>query len=213
MVEDLRTDWNAYYDHVPWTARITRRITTNLLLDILKRQGLNYGSKIAEPGGANSCFFDAFTRSLKPAKYTVLDLNQKGLQKFWEKHGENPIAEQRLFDVLAEPSDLRETADLVFSAGLIEHFDTAGTRTAVQHHFDLAKPGGLVLVTFPTPVLTYRLIRTALERAGRWSFPDERPLLFDEVRSAMKPYGTILDERVNRAIGLAQGIIIAQKSL
>jgi hypothetical protein len=206
-----KTDWDRYYDDVPWTARVTRAITANLLIEILKRQNFGRRSIIVEAGGANSCFFEPFCRAFDPMKYIVIDSNTKGLEKFrWSNRG-NTVAESLQGDVLNGADNLRGRADLVFSAGLIEHFDPDGTKRAVETHFDIARPGALVLLTFPTPVMVYQVIRSCLEVVGRWNFPDERPLLYDEVRNAVSPFGKIVAERINRAIGLAQGIIVARK--
>jgi hypothetical protein len=205
-----KTDWDDYYDHVPWTAHVTRRITTSVLIDLIHRHQPARQPVIVEPGGANSCFYQSFTSKFSPSKYYLFDLNAKGLKKFSDQN-QDGRAHCVLGDILNDVGALKGEADLVFSVGLIEHFDKADTRRAVARHFEIAKPGALVLVTFPTPVFVYRVIRGALEVTKTWKFPDERPLRFDEVRDAIAPHGEILEELTNRAIGLAQGIIIARK--
>jgi len=82
--------------------------------------------------------------------------------------------------------------DTVFSVGLIEHFDEDGTRRAVRSHLELLKPGGIAVITFPTPTLAYRISRGISERAGKWIFLDERPLAFPEVEAACQGWGQVI---------------------
>jgi hypothetical protein len=205
------TDWNAYYEGVPATAKLTRTITGRRLVSLLTRYSARPTS-IIEVGGANSCFFATLNRVFCPSRYTVIDTNEKGLQKFLDQHGTSPKARCVLGDILTLDTNQHGGGDLVFSAGLIEHFDPEDTKRAVSAHFELARAGGFVLVTFPTPVLIYRVARKILEWAGLWKFPDERPLEFGEVRDAITSRGDILHEEINRAIVLAQGIILARKT-
>ena len=53
-------------------------------------------------------------------------------------------------------------------------------------------------------------IRGAAECMGYWSFPDERPLQFEEVLSACKPRGTVLHTSINWPIGLTQGYVLVR---
>jgi cyclopropane fatty-acyl-phospholipid synthase-like methyltransferase len=92
--------------------------------------------------------------------------------------------------------DLPLAADLVFSVGLIEHFDEEGTRRAVDAHFALLKPGGIAVISFPTPTPLYRLARAAAELAGAWIFHDERPLRLAEVAAAAGPHAEMLSHRI-----------------
>lgn len=213
MRNENATDWDRYYGAVPATAKVTRRITTAILLSLMRRHGIPESARIVELGGANSCFYEAVNAAFGPASYVVVDTNAKGLEMFRRRHGAVAGASGVLGDVLAIDSRTVPPADLVYSVGLVEHFDAHGTRSAIRAHFDLARPGGLILITFPTPTLSYRAARAVLEKIRRWDFPDERPLLFEEVRAAVEGCGAILEERTSNAIILSQGIIVARKPL
>ena len=210
-MERVATDWDEYYKKVPLTARLTRMITRRLLVGVIVRHQLPQFSHIVEPGGANSCFFAALDAAFSPRKYVIIDNNARGLELFRKSHASNHVAECVLGDILNLNAGDEGAADLVFSVGLIEHFDIEGTRRAVEAHFNLARPGGLVLIAFPTPVPIYRATRGVLEWIDLWKFPDERPLAFDEVHAAIAPFGDVLEVRTNRAIALAQGIVVARK--
>ena len=101
-------------------------------------------------------------------------------------------------------------ADLVFSIGLIEHFLPQNTARAIQTHFACAKPGSLVIITFPTPTWLYVIARFLTEMAGAWKFPDERPLHLKEVIDEVTKYGEILDISINWPVVFTQGIVVAR---
>jgi 2-polyprenyl-3-methyl-5-hydroxy-6-metoxy-1,4-benzoquinol methylase len=68
-----------------------------------------------------------------------------------------------------------EAADVVFSVGLIEHFDQSGTNAMIRAHFKALKPAGCAIISFPTPTWLYRAAPRLAETLGLWKFPDERP--------------------------------------
>ena len=107
--------------------------------------------------------------------------------------------------------DLPLAAEVVFSVGLIEHFDREGTRRAVDAHFALLKPGGIAVISFPTPTPLYRLARMAAELAGAWIFHDERPLRLDEVAAAAAPHARLLSHRILWPIVFTQCLAVWRK--
>lgn len=113
------------------------------------------------------------------------------------------------FDFLSEdPPVFCEKADIVFSTGLIEHFDPAGTQIVIKNHFHLAKPNGIVLLTFPTPTTKYRFTRKAMEIVHMWKFYDERPLDVNEVINAAAPFGVLQKSFLMRKMPLTQQMLI-----
>ncbi|MDX2150138.1 MAG: bifunctional glycosyltransferase family 2/GtrA family protein [Bryobacteraceae bacterium] len=181
------TDWDEYYRRTPPTARLTRKHTERQLIAMLGRCG--EAREMVEFGGANSCFAEAVMKAVRPRRYMAVDTNEYGLSLLPARV---PGAEARRGDVLAGDPAVR--ADVVFSVGLIEHFDPAGTRRAVHTHFDAAREH--VLLSFPTPTWLYRLARGMAEGAGVWKFPDERPLEREEVLQAVGERGELMAERL-----------------
>ena len=102
-------------------------------------------------------------------------------------------------------------ADAVFSVGLIEHFDAAGTRLAIQSHFATLKPGGCAIISFPTPTLLYRVARWITETMGAWNFPDERPLKRAEVLAAAGEFGHVVFETVLWPLVFTQRLMVFRK--
>lgn len=203
------TDWNAYYRRPARQARLTRQITGRLLLDLIRRHAEGDPHAICEIGGANSCFYDRVRQAYPHARYAVIDNNAFGLGLLRERGRGDPLLTMYQEDVLRLPDGM-EQADIVYSVGLIEHFSPVDTATSIRKHFSCARPGGLVIITFPTPTWLYRATRALAERLGVWRFPDERPLSLDEVKGEVSKSGTIVETRVNWAIVLTQGIVVAR---
>lgn len=207
------TDWDTYYTRVPATAKLTRRYTTRMLIRAMQKYASSAGGggiSIFEIGGANSCFLDAVLREVKPRTYDVVDTNEYGLNLLAKRLPADGVVRLHQDSVLAlKPAEL---ADVVFSAGLVEHFDPQGTRRAILAHFDVLRPGGLAILTFPTPTLLYRAARSALTLAGMWKFPDERPLRRGEVAAAVEERGTIVYEKLLWPLILTQHMIVARKA-
>ncbi len=210
MPDTPATDWTRYYKSPFPVARFTRRITGRILANTLAAGGFPAGGSIIELGGGNSAFCDTLRARLHARHYTIVDINPLGVELFREKHP-GPDNETISSDIFELDVASIEPADLVLSIGLIEHFPEERRKETVRRHFALAKPGGLVLITFPTPILSYRLVRGAAEALGIWSFPDERPVPMKDAAALCAEHGDVLAKRINRAILLAQGIVLARK--
>ncbi|OGS10893.1 MAG: hypothetical protein A2285_09865, partial [Elusimicrobia bacterium RIFOXYA12_FULL_57_11] len=205
------TDWDNYYAAPSAAARFTRKITERLFLGAINKYAARPVTHFCEPGGANSCFYSAITEAFPATQYTVMDTNRRGLDLLKGRCKYPEKLHLRQDDILAgSPPELN--ADVVFSAGLIEHFSPKQTARAIQAHFACARPGGLVAISFPTPTWLYTTIRKAAEILGVWIFHDERPLRVAAVRKEMARYGEILSSEINWKIGLTQGFITARAS-
>lgn len=162
---------------------------------------------ICEFGGANSCFYDAIRKAYPDAFFTAVDSNELGL-RLLETRAAGERTRALHCDLTSMPDGLIE-ADVVFSVGLIEHFDPERTARVIDRHFKCAAAGGLVILTFPTPTWLYRATRAAAEAAGVWRFPDERPLLAGEVLASVQKNGRVLTAFTNWPVILTQGVVAA----
>lgn len=202
------TDWDTYYAARTSSSSPTRKITRRLLLAMFDRHVGGEPATIMEFGGGDSCFYAGIRRRYTTSLYRIADRSKVSIDKFVDKFGvENTEAIE--VDLLAASG--LPTSDLVFSVGLIEHFDVPQTAAMIAAHFDAATDAGLVLITYPTPTLPYRVIRGTAELLGIWKFPDERPLRYSEVGTEMAKHGTILLRKMNWFIGLTQEIVVARK--
>jgi len=207
------TDWDRYYQSVPFTAHLTRKYTESVLISVFRRfvSKDHPAPSLVEIGGANSCFLNGVMRAIGPRAYHVIDRNAYGLSLLRERvkdRGDVILHEEDVLNLSA--AQLR--ADAVFSVGLIEHFDAEGTRGAIRAHFDLLDVGGYVIVTFPTPTWLYLIARSIAESLKMWHFTDERPLEPEEVRAAVQDLGEIVYEKTLWPLVFTQHLMVIRKT-
>jgi len=206
------TDWTGYYTATPFTAKLTRRYTSAVLLAALRRYSAlsppNSGY-IVELGGANSCFLDRILRELAPREYHIVDTNEYGLNLLRRRI--KPEQNVTLHNISALEYCPSEPADVVFSVGLIEHFDPGGTEAMIRAHFEVLRPGGCAIISFPTPTWLYRVARNLTEALGLWKFPDERPLRRLEVVKTAQELGEIVYEKTLWPLVFTQQLLVIKK--
>ena len=207
-----RTNWEEYYRHPFPASKWSRGIMSNMLRDLIRkyappRQPLS----VLELGGGNSCFLDGLMQQFTMSPYVVLDNSSEGMRLARERFG--PAYGDRvgyLADDVFEAEPERRF-DVVFSVGLIEHFDDHAMQKLIGLHRRWAEPDGLVLIAVPTPTIFYRVFRTGAEVLGLWKFPDERPVPQDRLAALMRTEGMeVLFERTLWSQVLTQAIVAAR---
>jgi hypothetical protein len=208
-----KTNWDSYYSNPYKTSTFSRKITSNKLIRLLKQFLHEPGSnlRIAELGGANSCFYESINKEFSIKEYTIVDNNKVGLDKTVERLSNSTNIVIRNEDILGS-TEKSEKFDVVFSVGLIEHFSVEATQRCIASHFNYLKYNGICIITFPTPTWLYKITRKCAELLGIWIFHDERPLKSEEVKTEMKRHGIIKHESITWPIFLTQGVIVAVKS-
>ena len=212
MPNNKQTDWDHYYDKPYKSAGFTKPIIIKRMIHYIKTFSPNAkGFSITEFGGGNSCFYQPFMQVFSPSKYCIADNNQTGLEAFSTRFkGYDPnhteLLQQDILNL-----DKQWQSDIVFSVGLIEHFSVADTRKAIEAHLEVLKPGGLLILGFPTPTWLYRISRKVSELLGLWIFHDERPLKREEVLETLRPQGDILHNEILWSIIFTQAFIILKK--
>lgn len=210
-LENIVTDWNLYYHHPYRTATYSRRITLRLLVKLISRYSPSESLVIAELGGANSCFLDGIQKTINPVQYHVIDNNQLGLDLLRERPDIGKTVFLHLLDIMDLELHEKLAVDVVFSVGLIEHFPPKDLIEVIQSHFVILKPGGIAIITYPTPTFLYRAARRISEGLGLWIFHDEIPLKVNDVLSTVKPIGKLLYSGINWPIVFTQGVIVLEK--
>jgi SAM-dependent methyltransferase len=138
-----------------------------------------------------------------------VDTSEYGLALLRRRWGEHP--QLRLHRQSVTALALAVEADVVFSVGLIEHFDREGLRQAIDGHFRVLKPGGYAILCFPTPTWLYRAARLVCEALGAWRFPDERALRPDEVRASLAGRGRVVFEKTLWPLVFTQHLMVVRK--
>lgn len=207
-----RTNWEEYYQRPFPASRWSRGIMSRMLRDLIAahapaRQPLT----VLELGGGNSCFLEGLMQQFTMAPYVILDNSPEGMRLAGERF--TPVYGERVAyiqdDVFA--ADPGRQFDVVFSVGLIEHFDDHAMQKLIGLHRRWAAPGGLVLIAVPTPTIFYRIFRTGAEILGLWKFPDEHPVPRARLAALMRDEGLeIIFERTLWSQILTQAIIAAR---
>lgn len=214
MNSSTQSDWNEYYSKKKFDVPpfIVNALWGNYEAVLRKHITENKTDLVVmELGGADSCFYPLFRKSFNISEYHIVDNNQYGLDLFEHKQDKGVFMHQ--FDLLqGAPQDLGTQADIVFSAGLIEHFLPADTQTMVKSHFALTKPNGLVLMSFPTPTTIYWAFRFFLEKTGKFPPLFERPVSSDEILSITSNSGTTLENYKIWKTILTQLLVLFRKS-
>jgi 2-polyprenyl-3-methyl-5-hydroxy-6-metoxy-1,4-benzoquinol methylase len=141
-----RDHWDDAWDKPPrWRLPSKASVSTRNIQRIIARH-VQPGMRYLELGCAPGKML-AWVASELEAEVAGLDYSERGIE--WTR---------RLFETVGLRGDLRcesvwtstfepATFDVVFSAGLIEHFDDP--RPIVNAHVALLKPGGRALITVP----------------------------------------------------------------
>jgi glycosyltransferase involved in cell wall biosynthesis len=207
-----RTNWEEYYRHPFPASRWSRGIMSAMLHDLIAAHApARRPLSVLELGGGNSCFLEGLMREFEMAPYVILDNSPEGMRLAQERF--RPAYGDRIGyisdDVFAARPD--RTFDLVFSVGLIEHFDDRSMQKLIGLHRRWASPDGLVLIAVPTPTIFYRIFRTGAEVLGLWKFPDEHPVPRSQLTALMRDEGLeILFERTLWSQVLTQAIVAAR---
>jgi SAM-dependent methyltransferase len=205
----MQTDWDSYYARPYKTASLTRKHTASTLVKLMRDNGGTHAS-ILEIGGANSCFIDQILEQVEPASYGVLDNNRLGIDLLKSRYPHDDRVSIGLGNALSMPAPER-LYDIVFSVGLIEHFDPPETAKVIASHFNYLRPGGTAIITFPTPTWLYRAVRKLAERTNNWIFHDERPLGLAEFERAVTGLGEIKSARILWPLILTQYCVVVRK--
>ena len=203
------TDWTKYYrNKKSWFSKVTQKVTMRQIKAYyMKYCGPN--KSILELGGGNSCFIDGICKSIcSPSSYSIIDNNQLSLSLLRKR---NPNCECLCLDLMKniEPS---KQYDFVYSIGLIEHFSNENISKVIKNHFNFCKDDGIVLISFPTPTLQYRLIRRGMEWLKIWQFWDETPLTLQQFTNYIWKDVTILEYKLMRLLPLTQTMCVIKKN-
>ena len=216
MRKGTQTDWTSYYSKSKsiWSS-ITQKATLKIIIDVMNQHVFtgNHSKKISlvELGGGNSCFAEAVCNEAMIQRYDVIDNNELSISLFKQKKLNAKEYEGILENVLEGNVPARQY-DFVYSVGLIEHFTKQQRDIVIKSHFNHCKEGGMVMISFPTPTLKYRMVRKFMEVLKVWNFWDEVPLVFEDVKDAFEENGIIKSVQINKALPLTQMVVVVEKN-
>jgi hypothetical protein len=168
------------------------RYTSLVLASVVRRYARPHPVMVDIGPVSNRCLREVL-RAVQPREYHVADLKEHGLELLRQRlDGNAPMAPHRQ-EVRA--LQLPVKADAVFSLGLMEHFNPAGTAEAVCACPTVLAAGGIAVISFPNPTSLDHFTRRVTGLFGLRRFPDERPLQREEVTHCLAGRGRILLER------------------
>lgn len=126
---------------------------------------------------------------------TLLDLNPLAIELTKQAHHSlNKKAQFIIADMFSMPIE-NSQYDIVFNAGVIEHFDLAARAKALMEYSRILKENGVMLIAFPNHYsFPYRLaykIRTLL---NRWPYPTEYKLY--DLKNEIAAANLVLEKRI-----------------
>jgi SAM-dependent methyltransferase len=144
--------WDSYWSRLEIPVEVTRSptnsATKDAILDVLERYVVRRPElRVLEVGGAPGQYLAWMARSFG-CRCAVLDYSPIGCdmaRRNFEALGIDLAINER--DLFGDELDSVGRFDVVYSLGLIEHFEQFGT--AIERHAALAKPGGLVIIGCP----------------------------------------------------------------
>ena len=208
---NFSTDWDEYYSDPFPATKFTRQISSHRVRKLMTTYASLKNLRVAELGGGNSFIAEDIITMFGVREYHVVDSNPRSLQLLSERLGKFSCVTSKLGDVTELEGECN--FDIVFSIGLIEHFSREKSKLAIRSHFRMCKPGGIVIITFPTPTVIYRTIRRVAELFGVWKFFDERPLRFREVLAGAGDNGQLIHKSILWSIGLTQGYVVYRSEM
>ena len=142
------------------------------------------GSKIIEVG----CEFGVTSLLLsKHFDRTLLDLNPLAIELTEQAHIKlNKKADFIVADMFYMPIENKHF-DIVFNAGVIEHFNERERTKVFLEYARILKDGGVMFIAFPNHYsLPYRLAYKIRRLFKKWPYPDEFKIydLINEIESA-----------------------------
>ena len=125
-------------NHIFWDVLVSRYVQ--------KPRGASVVEIGSAPGRNLVGFYRRFGYSPFGIEYTSSGVETN--RELFRRHGLDPeaVIHADLFDK-DQLRDCRERFDIVYSGGLIEHFEDP--RVAVQRHVDLLAPSGILIITIP----------------------------------------------------------------
>jgi 2-polyprenyl-3-methyl-5-hydroxy-6-metoxy-1,4-benzoquinol methylase len=132
------------------------------------------GIKIIEVGSGEGCYSFIFAK--RGAVVTLLDYSQEALLRS-HKHFESPglSASFVCADGLNLSPNLQGKFDVAMSFGTVEHYRYPERFLMAQAHFNLIKPGGIVIISGPNRrFFLHEALKFYLQKKGKWQLGYER---------------------------------------
>ena len=145
-----------------------------ILAYINKHLGNSRGIKTIEVGSGLGVY--SFIFALRGVEAALMDYSQEALSLAEENFIAGGLRASFLcLDALSDISGLKGQFDLAMSFGTLEHFEGKERFLFTKAHFDLVRPGGLVIISVPNRLFfPHEILNFFLHKKNKWPLGYER---------------------------------------
>jgi len=158
------------------------------LIDSYSRKYKNIIEVGCEIGTTSFILDDSFNKTLLDLNPLAIDLAKKAFRKM-NKEADFVVAD--MFDMPFEDKSF----DIVFNAGVVEHFDQLERTRAMKEYSRILRDNGVMIIAFPNhysiPYCVAYIIRNIF---GKWPYPKEYRIY--DMREEIEGNNLILEKRV-----------------
>lgn len=168
--EEIREVWSSYWGSMEVVAQWDSLSET--ILRTLERESRGFAGRHVMEAGCGTGRI-SHRVALAGARVTCLDITSEALELAARTFGATParFVQASILDVPRE-----ERFDLVWNAGVLEHFTVEDQRLSISEFLAVLAPGGRVVIFTPySRSLLYRAGKLVLELLGRWKYGVEIP--------------------------------------
>lgn len=168
--EEIREVWSSYWGSMDTVAQWDSLSET--ILRTLERESRGFAGRLVMEAGCGTGRI-SHRVALAGARVTCLDITSEALELAAQTFASTParFVQASILDV---PRD--ERYDLVWNAGVLEHFTIEDQRRSISEFLSVLAPDGRVVIFTPySRSLLYRAGKLALELLGRWKYGVEIP--------------------------------------
>lgn len=174
MKHQIADEWQAYW-------RMQASIpawdyTSEIVLEALRRAvGSVDGRRVLEAGCGTGRISLALART--GAQVTAVDVSQEAVDHTRTIFSNARLPVEARLASLFELPFADNSFDIVWNAGVLEHFSESERREALRELLRVTAPGGWVVTLNPSYYsVVYRLGKWLSERAGKWPYGHEDPV-------------------------------------
>lgn len=157
---------------------IFKHYASYLTFRIIKREIGNFeAKKVLEIGGGSGK--TSLIMALLGASVTIVDINESALD-FSRRIAKQYGIEHKIKYVIDNALNLRrvdDDYDLVWSGGLLEHFESHEQKSILRKHIRVCRNGGKVIILVPhRKAFLYYITKIIAQRLKTWPYGPEEPL-------------------------------------
>ncbi|MBU1929912.1 methyltransferase domain-containing protein [Candidatus Micrarchaeota archaeon] len=187
MPANKGSDWDRHWKSMETLRTFYEKIQSKqfkMYRDLIGKR-LNTKSKVLELGGGTGGLSVRFLDYYK-CNCTIID-NSCEAKKFFDKSFANKKLQYKRMDAFRLKE--KNKYDLVFSDGLIEHFEGKTQEKLIQVHKNSAKKNGFVILVVPRKSKRYKVITKTMKALRLWNLGFEKPYSLQDLKILCKENG------------------------